>query len=169
MIIRTKINNFILLLVSYILCLAMAILFGMIGGIFPALVLFWSISILYISYLITIGRIITMTDFGCKIKFWKYTREYAWDAITLKRQEPPHLGLRLPYHHGGVFFSIRPSRKPAWLDPTLYCMFCHPVSCFYVYFSPNGVKQDQSTTPGIYEVGKNEFLCQLKTWGIEIE
>lgn len=168
MTIKTDNSNLLLVIILYILCLSMVILMLIIGGLIPAIFLFITTTIILTSYFVSICRIITMTDSGCRVVFWKFAKEYTWDAIFVKRLEPPHLGLRLAYHDGGAFFSIRPTRKPVWLDPTLYCTFRHPYSCFYVYFSPNSNKKKQDKTPGIYEVDKDLFLRQLEAWGVKL-
>ena len=169
MTIRSDKSNVISELCIMVAVLAMVILFIILGAFFSAAVTLISCSIIVISHHITISRVITMDISGCKIKIWKYERIYTWDEITIKRLEPPHLGLRMEYHDGGAFFSVLPVKKPKILDPTLYCMFFHPWSCVYVYFVNDIASQTISGRPGIYEVEKKSFLQQLALWGITLD
>ena len=125
-------------------------------------------SAIIVLYYIAMGRTITMDERGCKIVLGRYSKEYAWDEICIKRLEPDHLGLQIPYHLGCAFFSIKRVNKPDWLDPSLYCMFRHPLSCFFVYFVKGDPNRTGADTPGIYEAEKRAFVEQLKQWGIEL-
>lgn len=168
MVVRSNKSNAFYVLGILLLVILASALFISIGAIIPAFVIVVGTICLLALYCITIGRTFIMDASGCEIIFWKYTRNYAWSNISLKRLEPAHLGLRQEYHNGGVFFSPFPVRKPEWLDPTLYCMFSHPFSCFYVYFVPPDANPQTSGTPGIYEVDRIIFLRQLEEWGVKL-
>lgn len=163
MIIQSDKGNVVLALFCWLLCILSAVLILRLGVILPAVLLFCVTTGLLASYSITIGRTIIMDAAGCTIALGSYARKYTWEDISVRRAEPSHLGLRLQYHKGGAFFSVSASQKPLWLDPTLYCTFFHPFSCFYVYFT-----DDAQATPGIYAVDRNVFINQLDTWGIKL-
>lgn len=165
MLISSDKSNSILLLFALILNLFVVIFFYLLGGLIPSIILFICGTTLLVSNYIAINRTVIMNEFGYKVTLGKYTREYTWADLSIKRIEPPHIGLRLSYHSGGAFFSIFPVRKPKWIDPALYCTLFHPFSCFFVYFK----NKDSNQTPGIYEVDKNSFLDQLEFWGIYLD
>lgn len=169
MVIKTDKSWLYLIFVEFLLSLSISILFLALGGLIPAGILFVFTLVLSASGFVTIGRTIVMTETGCTLTFWKYTKEYQWNILQVKRLEPPHLGLRASYHNGGAFFSVYPMKKPKLLDPTLYCLLRHPFTCFYVYFLPDSTKNEPYTTHGIYEVNRTEFLHLLKTWGVSLE
>lgn len=133
-----------------------------------ALMLLVCSSVIIALHYIAIGRTIIMDERGCKIVLGRFSKEYAWDEICIKRLEPDHLGLRNSYHLGGAFFSIKRVSKPDWLDPSLYCTLCHPLSCFFVYFVKDDPNSSRVDTPGIYEAEKHSFVEQLQRWGINL-
>lgn len=169
MVIKSDKSNFIEAGFMLVLVLLAVGLIYSVGGAIPAIVLFILCLIVLALNCITIGKTIIFHQLGCKVKFWKYEREYTWEELSIKRIEPPHLGLRMPYHSGGAFFSKSPVRKPKILDPTLYCSIFHPFSCIYVYFVREDRGGKQKGTPGVYEVNKEAFLFQLKAWGVDLD
>ena len=152
------------------LCLIVVLascLFVQIFGIVAALMFLTCSSVIIALYYVAIGRTIIMDESGCKIVLGRFSREYAWNEICIKRLEPACLGLRNPYHLGCAFFSIKQVNKPIWLDPSLYCTFCHPLSCFFVYFVKYDANSNASDTPGLYEAEKHSFVEQLQQWGVD--
>ena len=131
-------------------------------------------SIVLIWHYVIVGRTLIFDEFGCTIKFYRYQRIYAWQDIEIKRKEQDYWG-NLYKHSKGVFFSIYPVNKPKWLDPTVYCMFFHPFTCFYVhptepeYFNELLKYKSARAEVGIYLVEEKEFYSKMKEWGVEIE
>lgn len=165
MVIQSSKNCTVYLIALSVIVLLAGVLFAYAFGIAAALILLICAAIIIALYYVAIGRTIIMDERGCKIVLGKYSKEYDWDEIRIKRLEPPCLGLRNSYHLGSAFFSIKQVRKPAWLDPLLYCTFCHPLSCFFVHFLENGAS---ANTVGIYEAHKHSFVKQLQQWGVDL-
>ena len=143
-------------------------LFLSLGAVLLAILLLIISVLLLTSYGVAVGRTITYGKDGCTISIGKIKKVITWKNISIKQIEPGHFGLRNQYHDGGVFFSINKVYKPQWCDPCLYCMLFHPISCFWVYFSPKTAKPDVIHTQGIYEVNESIFLNQLRSWGVEL-
>ena len=163
-------KNFILNIIGLgILTVLTSILFLSMGAFFLALFILLSGTLLLTSYGIVLGRTITFSSAGCSIKIGNIKRFIAWENMCIMRLEPPHLGLRCPYHNGGAFFSFRKVHKPRICDPCLYCVLFHPFSCFWVYFVPEMKSSNEGTLTGVYEVNKESFLSQLSVWGIELQ
>lgn len=169
MILKSSKSNAALILVLASIALLSCFFLFYIGGTLPALFLTMCSLIILISYSITIGRTILIDASGYTVTLGKYRRKYLWNGLAIRRLEPPHLGLRLPYHNGGVFFSPKKVKKPKIMDPTLYCMLFHPLSCFYAYFVTPAVNVSTGAEPGIYEVDKEQFMSLMDRWGIEID
>ena len=168
MVINSNKSCAIYLVVLSVIVFLVSCLFAKTIGIVAALTLLVCASIIIALYHVAIGRTIIMSERGCRIVFGRYTKEYAWNEICIKRLESPCLGLRNPYHQGSAFFSIKHVRKPALLDPLLYCTFCHPFSCFFVYFVEKDASKNAAHTPGIYEVDKHSFIKQLQQWDVDL-
>lgn len=151
----------------YVIVFLASFLFAREIGIVAALVLLACSSVIIALHYVAIGRTIIMDERGCRIILGGYSKEYTWHEISIKRLEPPCLGLRNPYHLGSAFFSITQVNKPTWLDPSLYCTFCHPLSCFFVYFIKHDTNHTAGTTPGIYEMDKCSLMEQLQQWGVD--
>lgn len=148
--------------------LLVCLLFLSTGAILLALLLLICSLLLLTSYGIAVGRTIIYEEDGCTIKLGKIERKVAWEELAIKRIEPPHLGLRVQYRYGAAFFSLHKTFKPRYCDPCLFCMLFHPFSCFWVYFLQSGIKQSTESTPGIYEVNREDFLKQLNSWGVNL-
>jgi len=151
------------IILVFVLVLLATLLFLVQFGTAGACLLFFSTAAILIPNSIVIGRTLVLSQTGCKIKIGPYSKTYAWDAFHTIRIEGSHLGIRLPYHKGGMFFSVRPTKKPSWFDPILYSSLFHPISSFTVFFVND---ETAVSTPGYYEFDKQMFLEQLDLWGV---
>lgn len=170
MIFQPKQENKVLLVVLLSVIVGVDLLFVLLGLDFVLISIFTIISgFIVVRYFVTTFRTICMNEQGCTISLWNYRRTYLWEELSMKRLEGEHLGLRIPYHSGGVFFSVHPVKKPRILDPCEYCMFMHPLTCFYVYFSPNVRLRQGYDQIDPYVAERKAFLHLLETWGVELE
>ena len=146
-----------------------AIIFAGLCDVLWCILLFAICFTIVASYMTVIGKTLEFSSRGCNVKVWGREKFYSWADLTIKRVEGPHLGLRTPYHRGGIFFSPCLVKKPAIMDPTLYCMLFHPFSCFYVYFVHNKSVGQEKGTMGIYEVNQDTYLELLRQWGVRLD
>ena len=113
------------------------------------------------------GRTLIFDETGCTVCFRKDRVHCSWDQLVVKRVEPPHTFNVSGYWNGGMFFSLRPCKKAASVDPQIYVSF-HIYTSFWVYFKPSNPVEAKNSL-GIYEVDKQEFLSQLDAWGVAFE
>ncbi len=75
------------------------------------------------------------------------------------------LGSRDQYD--GVVILAQKSRlkKPAFIEPLMYCILLHPCSFVFVHFSEESRYPD---FPGLYEIGKKEFVSKMASWNLSI-
>ena len=136
---------------------------GLMGILFGA-----AFAVICLSYLaawfIIVRRTLHFDREGCTIRLFHWEWRYTWDQFAIKRIEPSGLGRGNPLApDGGVFFSVKRVRKPIWQDPRGVCMR-HPRSCFWVSFAPS----EPHAGERIYEVDREEFLGQLREWGVTL-
>lgn len=128
------------------------------------------------------GRTLIMDEMGCTIRFLKIEKKYQWDELKIKRIEDFNFDSER-YESGVVFFK-HPIRKPTWYGAMNYCFWVHPFSFFFVYFKkppkalPEGKRYgkimdshltwEPTETFSVYAVDEEEFLTQMKEWGVEL-
>lgn len=142
-----------------------ALVFLHIGGMIPATVFFILAMTRVVFGTISTARTIHVNADGCIIELWRYRKKYTWSEMAVKRIEPPHIGLRLQYHNGGVFFSLKPVKKPIIMAPSSYCALLHPLTSFYVYFTDS----KSSPSPRLYDADRKEFLSLMDQYSVILE
>lgn len=120
-------------------------------------------------------RTIIMNEKGCTIRILKYERFYRWEDFAVKRKEGKdwftmgarYVNMYVP--EKGVFFSIRPMKKPKSLDPQIYCMI-HPFACFCIYLIDDIKVHNRVKDPNLFcEIDEKEFMQNMEKWGVELE
>jgi len=120
---------------------------------------------------VSVGRTLIFDVNGCTVKFLWITRTYRWkDLKTAHYLDLTNaFGYRQPYKAGAIF-SAKQIKIPKWMKPGDYSAFCHPFSCFYVYFDPKVVrKKGDIRIPEIYIVDEEVFHKHLVGWNIELK
>lgn len=134
----------------------------------------WLISILSLvligfSFMFWISSSLTlvMDEFGCTIKFLKFTQKYSWSELNIEMIDyTGMLGYRDPYQKGVIFY--KGNRKPRILKPSVYSLFVHPFKFFFVNFDPDIKYNKSACCPDLYVVSKDAFLEKMNEWGVKI-
>lgn len=122
-----------------------------------------------IRYWIATGKTIIINEYGCRISFLGYKREYSWYELETKYIEyyDNSIEYRTPYH-GGMVFSKKEIKKPKWVKAGSYSIFIHPISVSFIYFKPERPKLYYKY-PQIYEVEENLFKEKMREWKVDIK
>ena len=169
--IETKMSLFQEIWIPFMICLIMVALFSLTERtvssiIISILFLFFAGCYLSLVY-ITGQRTIDIDCGGVTISLHKYSRHYCWNEIEMKQLISPQFGNNNQFRYGGIFFSVKMVHLPLVFDPVRYCVFRHPLKCFWISFAPKEYPNN-SISSRYYEVDKQEILILLQKWGISL-
>lgn len=118
-----------------------------------------------VRYWAAIGKTIMISKDGCMVRWLWYRRVYSWEELKGKRC------FQVGYEYrcsatGGVEFSRKAIRRPAWLGAASYAIWVHPLSYLFVYFYT--VKPLNREIP-FYVAAENELREKLMEYGVSLE
>lgn len=116
---------------------------------------------------IVMGKTITFSEKGCSVSFCGFTKQYDWKKISVKRLEDYNgtLSYKRTFSEG-IFFSIKPIKRPRWMGPEELCMLRCPYTAFFVTFDRGTNTDADRRYPAPYKVDKEVFLNYLYQLGV---
>lgn len=117
---------------------------------------------------INTGRVLTLSENGCEIRFLWYKRFYCWEDFQEKKIEDYQnsFGHLSPYE-GGIVLSSKKYRRSLRFDPAYYGML-RPFTFVYIYFRPK-ILPNPNPYPMVFAVDEEEILTKFKEWGIDLK
>lgn len=119
------------------------------------------VNVVLLLMLPVIWRVIILDKYGCTVKLFGYKRTYQWSELSIKRIEKNK-------QDEWIFFSVNPVKKSIGTDPFAYCMFRHPLTCFYVMFVQ---EQSETVIPKKGRVAgcrKEVIMDKMKEWNVRL-
>ena len=144
---------------------------GFDSGSLWAIVLFLPIIIFILDQWVIACRTLIMDKTGCTIRFWIFSRFWAWESLETRKivYFQDAFRFREPYV-SGVVFSSKKQELPRRMTPGAYNLFNSPFNYFYVYFDLHPHTQRANYTgDDTYLVDKYQFLAMMRDWRVELE
>ncbi len=123
-----------------------------------------------VRYWIATGRVFTLSEKGCEVRFLCFKQAYSWDQFMVKKEEScqGYISYKNQYTDG-VYFSRRKVHKPDWMSPVDYSLWIHPFSFVFINFRKANLTKTEKALPTVYEVERELFIRFMNEWNIKIE
>lgn len=113
---------------------------------------------------------------GCTVKFLFYQRTYKWNDLKTKSVIPLPWGSasRMPYDECVIFSPKKYRHIRRIIRPYEYRIIVHPLQFMVIHFDikKSYSKREQkggTYGPDIHVVNKEDFLGELRKWGVQLE
>lgn len=121
-------------------------------------------------YAAAVLKIVEYSKTGCTVSFFLYSKTYPWEQLCVKRFEDYSCTYSYKRQFDeGVFFSVKPLRRPKHLGPCEVCMIKHPFTSFFVTFPSIGNPQGDLFYPAPYRVDKESFLNLMVQYRVVLD
>lgn len=125
--------------------------------------------LLAVRFWFAFGRCIDMKSTGLIVSFLFFKKRISWENIWQVRvfDTSKCIGYKSTLSSGvEIFFHI--ASRPAWLDPTAYCMFFNTTNYVFLSFSDTAIQPNGMQYPVYFEVSELDFMEKLREWGVSI-
>lgn len=165
--IRSGKGNILLIALTYIAFLSLGCYFiADSASIVSAASMGWGVlaigTVFCARWCVAVLRRLELTSDGVYLSFLMWKRYYCWQDISIYYESSKNrLSPRKQYDGAVILARKGRPKKPGFIQPLMYCILLHPCSFVFVHFSE---ENRYPGFPGIYSIGKKEFVSKMTSW-----